>query len=39
LKQKKAPDLEKYKLLLKKHKGRKPEKIFASLERDLDPLF
>lgn len=39
IKEKKPPDLEKYKSLLKKHKGRKPEKIFASLERELDPLF
>jgi len=39
LKQKKVPDLENYKSLLKKHKGRKPEKIWALMDKDLDPLF
>ncbi len=38
LQQKRAFDLEKYKLLLKKYKVKKPDKIFDFLGGDLDPL-
>jgi hypothetical protein len=34
-----APDMGMYKALLKKYKGKKPEKIYDALERDLSPLF
>jgi len=39
LQQRRAFDLEKYKSLLKKYKGKKPEKIMEWLDRDPDPLF
>ncbi len=35
----KAPDMGRYRVLLKKYKDKKPDKIWSSLDRDLDPLF
>jgi len=39
LQRNRAPGMKKYRSLLKKHKNKRPEKIWSLLDRDLDPLF
>lgn len=39
LQQRKTPDLDLYKSLLKKYKGKRPEKIWALMDSHLGPLF